>query len=501
MRNNSKGILIGGTGSGSGKTTITMAILKALKDQEKRVCSFKCGPDYIDPAFASEVVGVPSRNLDEFLMGEKTLKYLLWKNSKDFEIAICEGVMGLYDGRSFEDDSFSSNQIALKTGMTEILVASVKGKGYSLLAEISGYVNFTRNNIKGIILNQCSEAMFPVYKKLIESGTDIEVIGFMPRMDEVSLESRHLGLVTAVEMLDLEEKIKILGEAAKKHIDIDRLVDLASPLDGLSSEDDNPINVLKDLGLFTKSNTFQIDERSSENQPRSHVVPVIAISKDKAFSFMYQDNIDLLKELGAEIRFFSPLNDENLPDDASALWLCGGYPELYLEELTSNVEMMRSLREVIVGGMPTIGECGGFMLMGRSIEDKEGKKHETLGIMDSHFHMTDRLVRFGYKMLEAKGDSMIANEGEKIPCHEFHYSDGTFVGDDFVASRGMRRMDAVVATESLFAGYPHIHLWGNVNFAKNFVDAARAYRLKKKQAEHGAEKDTQSQEDMLGGNE
>lgn len=443
-------ILITGTGSGCGKTTVVCAILKALKNRGEKVCAFKCGPDYIDPMFHSEVIGVPTRNLDLFLCGGEGVKTLLAKNAASSSLAVIEGAMGMYDGSGFTGDELSANHTARVTGTPEALVLNVKGKSASLLAELGGYLSFRENNVRAVILNNCSEGMYPAYRKAIEETYDVEVLGFMPSMPDASLESRHLGLVTAAETDGLKEKIETLGSQAEKSINICRLMELAASAESLRAE----IPEIRPVG----EKPFKI-----------------AVAKDKAFSFYYEDNFELLKSLGAEILFFSPLKDEPIPEDARGLILGGGYPEEYARDLSEAEKTKESIRKAVGSGMPVWAECGGFMYLGRSIE-AGGYEYPMTGFLQGKSHMTKSLVRFGYKTLTARKDNLMCKEGQSIRCHEFHYSDSTDCGRDFDAVRRTgARSQCIVAQGNIFAGYPHIHLWSNIDFARNFASACAAF--------------------------
>lgn len=450
-------IMLAGTGSGCGKTTVTCALLKALSDKGLKPVSFKCGPDYIDPMFHSEILGTKSRNLDLFLCGENTVKYLLADAMKELEgfaggtgYAVIEGVMGMYDGLGFEDDSFSANHISRVTGTPQVLVTGVKGKSRSLLAELSGYLNFGPNHVKGVILNHCSKAMYPVYKKMIEENLPVRVYGYLPPIKEAEIGSRHLGLVTAEEVSDLREKMEALGKAAASSLDLEGLLKLSESAPPLEYE--------------------EISVRAVSRQP----VPV-AVARDKAFCFYYEDNFKLLRKLGVQPVPFSPLHDERLPEGVCGLILGGGYPEEYLKQLSENKQMLRAVRKAAAAGMPVYAECGGFMYLGNSITRGE-KTYEMAGVLSGNSHMTEGLVRFGYKTLKANRDNLLCKAGEEIRCHEFHYSDTDCYGDGFTAVKGTRTWLTGEAGETLYAGYPHLHLWSNIAFAESFVRACSRFR-------------------------
>ncbi len=443
-------IMIAGTGSGCGKTTITCAILAAMKDMNENVISFKVGPDYIDPMVHKKITEVEARNLDLVLMGEENVKRSLANNR--WEFAVIEGVMGLYDGVG--TDSFaSSNHLSVLTDTPVILVVNTKGKSQSVCAEIGGYLQFEKNNISAVILNNTSESMYPFYKKMIEEKLAIHVIGFMPNLPDAHFESRHLGLVTASEIADLKSKIALLSHQARKTIDLEKLQAIA--------------NTAKEISVLEN----QSYEKNADK-------PKIYISNDEAFCFYYDDNLQLLKNLGAELAFFSPLHDKEIPDDADGIILWGGYPELYAEQLSGNKSMTDSIKQRIKSGIPVYAECGGFMYLQESITDLNSVKTEMLGVIPSHAKMTERLQNFGYVTLTAKTDNILCKAGTTINAHSFHHSVSSFEGESFIATKmsGGKTYPCIVATKQIFAGYPHLHFMGNIEFAQNFILGCVRYR-------------------------
>ncbi|SFE40497.1 cobyrinic acid a,c-diamide synthase [Peptostreptococcaceae bacterium pGA-8] len=439
-------VMICGTASGSGKTTVTLAILSAVKSMDKKVAAFKCGPDYIDPMFHSKVLGIRSRNLDLFLCGYDMVKNLLGENSKSSEIAVIEGVMGIYDGIGFRDDSYSANHIAKITDTPEVMVVSVKGMGRSIVAAIKGYLDLHENNLKGVILNNCSKGMYKIYKTIIEEDLNIRCFGYLPSFPEATIGSRHLGLITADEIVDIKERIKTLGEKALESIDFKGLFEIAEEADELTYDEPviSPVTVKK---------------------------PRIAVAYDKAFNFYYEDNIELLQKLGADIIKFSPINDMHLPKDINGLIFGGGYPEEYLDDLMNNGSMKEDIKSAYNKGIPVYAECGGFMYLAESIT-KDGKKYPGVGIVSGNSHMTKSLVRFGYKTLRAEKDNFMCKAGEEIKCHEFHYSETDDYGNGFKAIRPSgSAMETIHIHKNLWAGYPHVHWYSNIGVAENFVKA------------------------------
>lgn len=442
-------IMIAGTGSGCGKTTITCGILKALINRSLKVAAFKCGPDYIDPMFHSEIVGTKSRNLDAFLCGENAVKYLFSKNSERVDVSVVEGVMGFYDGIG-KDESYSSYAISELTKTPVVLVVNGKGMSLSIVAMIKGYTDFMPNNIKGVIINAVSPVIYPMYKQMIEEHTQLKVLGFLPNLPEARIESRHLGLITAGEIENLQQKLNLLADNVEKYIDINGLLELAKTVLPLEYESVEAIN----------------------KYPCN-----IAIAKDPAFCFYYQDSLELLEQLGAKLTFFSPLKDKRLPENISGLILGGGYPELYANELSQNRSMLIDINNAVNKGIPTYAECGGFMYLHQYIVDMKGNIKPMVGVIEGSSTLQNKLSRFGYTTLKAKRDNVFCQMGESINAHEFHYSDSDNNGSDFEAVKpnSSRKWDCIFANDTLMAGYPHMHFYGNIEFAKNFVQKCSKY--------------------------
>lgn len=440
-------LMIVGTGSGSGKTTVTCAVMKAMQLRGNRIAGFKCGPDFIDPMFHTSVIGVKSRNLDIFLSGEEGVRFLLARSAQDADLSIIEGVMGMYDGVSMTSDEASSNHLARLTGTPEVLVVEVEGMALSLAALIQGYLNFRPNLIKGIILNQCSEGLYTYYKEMIESQLGIRVYGYLPMVEEATIGSRHLGLVTADEIEDLQNKILKLAEAAERSVDLDGLTELAREAEALEWTD-----------------LWQSVHKAADKKIR------IGVARDKAFCFFYQDNLDLLETLGAELVFFSPLEDAQLPENLQGLILNGGYPELYGEQLSRNTSMLESIRTAIQHKLPTVAECGGFMYLLETMVDAEGRQFTMVGAIEGESKMLNHLVRFGYANMKALKDNLLCEAGAEIPVHEFHYSDSNHNGDGFFVEKKQRSWHCVNLSETLFAGYPHLHCGSRPELMARFLE-------------------------------
>lgn len=443
-------IMITAPSSDSGKTTVTVALLKAFLNDGKKVTAYKAGPDYIDPMFHREVIKIPSRNLDQFILGDDACKYILCKNSQDTDISILEGVMGYYDGIG-TGTSGSSYELAKLLNCPAVMVINISGMSLSSCALIEGFKNFRINsNIKGVILNNVTKNMYEYYKKIIESNTDVKVYGYMPHLKDCTLKSRHLGLITPEETAGLEEITEKLGITAQETIDIKGLYELSLNCD------------------FVEYDEIKKVKRKNIK---------IAIARDEAFCFYYEDSLNLLREIGAELIEFSPLNDEKLPDDVRGLYIGGGYPELYMEKLSENISMLESLKNKIQSGIPTIAECGGYMYLLKTFKDENNKEFRLVGIEEGHSCMTKSLNNFGYVKLTAAKDNMLCKKGESINAHEFHYSKSTNPGDSFIASKpeSDRKWECIIADGCRFMGYPHLHFLGNVDFAVNFIEKCIEY--------------------------
>lgn len=437
-------IVLAGTNSGCGKTTVACAILQALVNRELNVGAFKCGPDYIDPMFHSRIIGAECTNLDLFFFDENTLKYLLAKNGAGRDISVIEGVMGFYDGMGLTTTAASTYEVSLFTESPTVLVVAAKGASLSVMAVIQGFLDFCPNNlIKGVILNQCTASTYSVLAKEIESrfAGRVQPLGFLPTMRECSLESRHLGLITAAEVQGLHEKLNMLASQAERTIDIDGLLALAASAAPVYCEE--------------------------VNLPKQRETVRIAVARDNAFCFYYEDSLDALREMGVELVPFSPLSDSELPQDIQGMYLGGGYPELYAQRLSENAPMRASVKAALERGVPCIAECGGFMYLTESIAS-----YPTVGFIPGKSFDTGKLTRFGYISLKAGHDTLLCTAGGEIRGHEFHHWDSENTGGSFTAVKASgKSWKCVHATETLYAGYPHFHFYSNPDFAVSFYNA------------------------------
>ena len=437
-------IVLAGTNSGCGKTTVACAILQALVNRELNVGAFKCGPDYIDPMFHSRIIGAECTNLDLFFFDENTLKYLLAKNGAGRDISLIEGVMGFYDGMGLTTTAASTYEVSLFTESPTVLVVAAKGASLSVMAVIQGFLDFCPNNlIKGVILNQCTASTYSVLAKEIEArfAGRVQLLGFLPTMRECSLESRHLGLITAAEVQGLHEKLNMLASQAERTIDIDGLLALAASAAPVYCEE--------------------------VNLPKQRETVRIAVARDNAFCFYYEDSLDALREMGVELVPFSPLSNSELPQDIQGMYLGGGYPELYAQRLSENAPMRASVKAALERGVPCIAECGGFMYLTESIAS-----YPMVGFIPGKSFDTGKLTRFGYISLMAGHDTLLCTAGGEIRGHEFHHWDSENTGGSFTAVKASgKSWKCVHATETLYAGYPHFHFYSNPDFAVSFYNA------------------------------
>ena len=434
--------------SGSGKTTAVCALLGAMAARGLTPCAFKAGPDYIDPMFHRAVLGVESHNLDLFFSTPETVRSLYARHAAGHGAAVVEGAMGYYDGLGGVSDTASAWHLADTLDLPALLVVRPKGASLTLAATLRGLLAFrTPHHIAGILLNDCTENLYKMLRPMLERETGLPVVGYLPFLPGAAIESRHLGLKTAAEIADLQARLKLLADAAQSSIDwplLQRLFDRPAPAAA----------------------------------PPAAVPPRVrlAVARDAAFCFTYAETLEALQENGAELCFFSPLQDTALPPDIGGLYLPGGYPELYAAELAANAPMRAALKAAVENGLPTAAECGGFLYLGQTLEDTDGTPHLMAGVLPGQGVKTGRLVRFGYATLTAQADSMLFAAGEQFPAHEFHHWDSTQNGTALTAAKANGRQWACgFANAHLYAGFPHLY-WAGTPLAQRFVAAAERYK-------------------------
>ncbi|MBD5521403.1 MAG: cobyrinate a,c-diamide synthase [Lachnospiraceae bacterium] len=467
---NIKRVMIAAPKSGSGKTTVTCALLKTLKNIGCNVISYKCGPDYIDPMFHEKAIGVPSKNLDTFFTGKTKTRELFINSAEKKDFAVLEGVMGLYDGLGGVCEEGSSYHLAKVTKTPILFVVDAKGMGRSVISLIAGFLAYDKEHlIQGIILNRISKGYYDIIKPFIEEELNIQVIGFLPEREELHIESRHLGLVMPDELDGIKEKLQTVSELFSETVSIESIMEIANRADELEEKSVQELEEAKS-SVESEGSETEGEIKSTVNRP------VIAVARDEAFCFYYEDNIRILEEYGAEIKYFSPLRDEKLPDVCHALLLGGGYPELYVRRLSENIKMRMAVKNAVENGMPVVAECGGFMYLHSSMTDKEGQSFDMAGVIPEACFYTGKLVRFGYVELREK-KSCFLPEGERIKGHEFHYYDSTGNGKDIVAIKPVtgKEYPCIIADNMHWMGFSHLYYPSNEAFAKAFVEKAAQY--------------------------
>ena len=439
-----KRIMISGTGSGCGKTTVTCAVLQALVNRKTSVASFKAGPDYIDPMFHRSIIGTPSHNLDPFFCGKDALCSLLEKYGAAFNVV--EGAMGFYDG-----GELSAYSVSQMTETPVVLVLNCRGMRESLGAVMQGFLHYKpTHRIAGFIFNRLPLSLVSFAEQLCESLGTV-YFGAFPTIS-FSMESRHLGLVTAEEIVGLKENMQELAHLAEEHLCLDKILKLQCPA----------------LPDFTFAPPAMIC--------RNH--PVIAVARDEAFSFLYAENLDTLRDIGCDICFFSPLHDHSLPL-CDGLYLPGGYPELYAQALSENLSMKTAVRSALEAGMPCIAECGGFLYLHRHLQNAEGKSFPMVGIFAGDAFPTNHLRRFGYAALHSSASHMLAASGETLSAHEFHYWESSDPGTALHAVKpDGRTWDCVHVNQQLYAGFPHLYWYADPEPAERFAKACELFREK-----------------------
>lgn len=439
-----KGLVISSNSSGGGKTTVTLGIMKALMKKGFDVQGYKVGPDYIDPAFHSYITGKASRNLDLFLMGEEGVKASFSRGIGD--LGIVEGVMGLYDGKGI-DSEYSTAHVARVLNLPILLVITPKAQSATLCAELNGLLNFEKVNISGVIFNNISEKYYKLLKAAVEKNCNIKVFGYVPKNEKLSLKSRHLGLVQSSEVDDLKEKIDLCSDLILEHVDVETL-----------------------LGYFKKTENYD-DKYHLESRGIR-----IAVAYDKAFSFYYKENLELLEEAG-EVVYFSPLKDKKLPDNIDFLYIGGGYPEVFIEELSKNKSMLNSIKESLEKGLKCYSECGGLMYLTEAIESIDGEKNfSTVGFFEGTTHMTKSLQNFGYARLRVSEKNNILPIDMQINCHEFHKSyvnledEKIYLLTKEMYDGELKTWNCGYAKNNVLGAYGHIHFFGNIDMLKNLLN-------------------------------
>ncbi len=433
-------IIISSNESGGGKTTFTLGLLKALMKRGYKVQGYKVGPDYIDGDFHTLITGNTSRNLDAYLMGEEGVKESYLRGEGD--LGIIEGVMGLYDGKGI-DTEFSTYHISKILNLPIVLVITPKAKSATLAAELRGILEFKDANIAGIVLNKVSEKYYNLLKFIIEKHTKLKVFGYIPKTEEVKFKSRHLGLVQGIEIKDLKDKIDIFSDIIEKYVDLDSII---------SSFKESNIRIVN-------REKFKLENLNLN----------IGIAYDEAFRFYYKENIELLKEAG-RVTFFSPLRDKKLPKDINFLYIGGGYPEIFKEDLSKNKELLLDIKEKLNNDLKCYAECGGLMYLTENIDGFDMVKY-----FSGCSYMTNSLNNFGYNTARVLKDNNMLPSNLEINAHEFHKSK-VEINEETIYE--IRKKDIFLKDNywrcgylknNTLATYAHVHFFGNIEFIKNIL--------------------------------
>ena len=454
-------ILIAGTSSGVGKTTIATGLTYALRRRGLKVQPFKCGPDYIDPGYLSLAAGQPCHNLDSWMLPEANLKELFAYFNRDKDVALVEGVMGLYDGHRKAGGGGSTAKIARIIGAPVLLILNIAKMSESAAAMALGYCTYDPDvKVAGIILNQVgSPTHLRSAKTAIEERCGVPVMGYLPKAANLTLPERHLGLVPVAERGDEKGFLDELGDLIEEHIDLDLVLDVARRAPDFAL-DDSPI-------IFPEKPL----------PPRCR----IAVARDEAFNFYYQANIELLRVWGAEIVYFSPVSDSVLPPGTNGVYIGGGFPEVFLKELEGNTSMKQSITDAVAKGLPVYAECGGLMYLSQGIADFQGNRYDMVGLLPGCCEMQNKLQRLGYTTAEALHSTPLAEKSQSLRGHLFHWSRLDAPDEKTAAYRIIEPKEQLEGfvlgpKDNLLASYLHLHFGSDPRLAKRFIAKCAATR-------------------------
>jgi len=466
-----KGLVIAAPNSGSGKTTLTLALLAALKARGFSLAPFKAGPDFIDPGHHTRITRTVSRNLDGWMLGREINREIFARGCRDAELAVVEGVMGLFDGFSGADEAGSTAQMAKWLELPVLLVVDAKSMARSFAALVKGFCEFDPGlRIAGVVANKVAGERHFQYLREAVAGYGVPLLGGIPREATIEIPDRHLGLYTADDHVLSANAVRQLGDLVEKHMDLDAL------LDGLP------------------------EVKTDRSPPAAPPVPDvrIGVARDNAFCFYYEDNLDCLRQQGCETVFFSPLTDAALPPDLDGLYLGGGYPELFSRELEENTAMRRSIKTLAESGMPVYAECGGVMYLCRKLLTRDGTACQMAGVFPFETRMQDRLSALGYREIRLLTDTPLGPAAMIARGHEFHYS--KFVIHEPPFDRSDEKTDEIKAVygstdrsgadrgcpgwlkNQCLGSYVHLHFLSCPQAAAHFAAACRSYKDRKGQA-------------------
>ena len=462
MNTNLPRIVIAGTQSGSGKTTLVTGLLAALRARGLSVQSYKVGPDYIDPGFHQLASGRPAHNLDTWLVPAAKLPALFLKEAGDADIAVIEGVMGLYDGG--RKGVSSTAEIAKLLDAPVLLTIDCKSMGASAAAIALGFRSYDPGvNIAGVLLNRLGSATHETMIRTAMEAIKMPVLGAIHRDDALHLPERHLGLTPTTEV-EAAETVRKMGEAVGGQVDVEGIVNIAR-----------------------KARSFEFSQSSLDRQPPSPRGPEVeppfrlAVAQDAAFSFYYESSLAVLERLGATLVPFSPLKDAALPASISGLLIGGGFPEMFASDLAANATMRQSIREAADAGLPIYAECGGYMYLLEDLVDFDGKAHPMCGVFPGRAAMTKKLQMVGYVTAKMQRDTILGPAGTELRGHEFHFSQELEREEPvrpytFTKLRNGAVYGAGQQRKNVLGSYLHIHFVGCPEAAKHFIEACREYQ-------------------------
>ncbi|MGL1932777.1 MAG: cobyrinate a,c-diamide synthase [Desulfotalea sp.] len=437
-----KSIIIAGTHSGAGKTTVTLGLMAALMARGLKVQPFKSGPDFIDPTLHKKITYRQSYNLDMWMMSEEFCRESFSLHNQDCDISVIEGVMGMFDG-----DKGSSHYLGQQLNIPTILVIDAKSMAQSAAAIVKGFESLSGNMVRGVIANNiASPRHLQLVKDAIDEHCHAKFLGHLPRSANFSIPSRHLGLHLAEDEPISKSSLKELSTAITEHIDLDKLLEISQ-----------------------NETTNKPPTETKDTLPKKKIR--IAVARDRAFCFYYQDNFELLEKAGAELLFFSPINDKLPPENIQGMYIGGGYPELFAKELASNISMKEKINNLIQDGLPCYAECGGFMYLTKSLTDIDNKSHKMVGTYDTNAKMNNKRASLGYREVTLNQDCILGSKTSIVRGHEFHYSN---IKD--IDSKNIYNVDrggSGYIQKNCLASYIHLHFGSAPQIAENFIKFCR----------------------------
>lgn len=451
-----RGLVIAGTQSGVGKTTVTLGLLYALRRRGLLVQPFKVGPDFIDPGHHSRAAGRVSRNLDGWMLTQDANLALFRRHASQSQVAVVEGVMGLFDGYDGLSEAGSTAQMAKWLGLPVLLVVDARAMARSAAALVHGFASFDPDlKLAGVVFNRVGGAAHLQYlKQALSQVPEVRCLGGLPRDQELAIPERHLGLTTAEDHPLEEEHLGHLAEVLEKHLDLD--------------------------GLLASLPTLSF----APEAPEAATAPAVrlGVARDRAFCFYYPENLELLAQSGAELVAFSPLTDRELPENLHGLYLGGGYPELFAAQLAANDGLKRSLAAQAAAGLPIYAECGGLMYLCEEIQDLEGRRYPMVGLLPLKVRMLKRLRALGYREITLTANGLLGPAGTKARGHEFHYSE--IAAETGVLPRlyrvtprqGQEAPPEGFWVKNVLASYVHLHFASNPEVARQLVEHCRTYK-------------------------